>query len=97
MEAALAAQDPALEVIAPVRLWSMRTLEDKLTYARRRRLPIEEPKPRPVTIDRNLWGNSIYLDDLHDAWEEPPPEVFTLTRPVEQTPDQPAIVTIAFA
>lgn len=96
MEAALAALDPSLEVVAPVRLWNLRTLDDKLTYAHRRRLPIEEPRPRPVAIDRNLWGTSIYLDDLHDPWEEPPPDVFTMTRPIEQTPDQPALVTIAF-
>jgi argininosuccinate synthase len=96
MEAALAAQDPSLEVVAPVRLWNLRTLDDKLTYAHRRRLPIEEPRQRPVAIDRNLWGTSIYLDDLHDSWEEPPPDVFTLTRAVEQTPEQPALVTIGF-
>jgi argininosuccinate synthase len=96
LEAALAAQDPGLEVVAPVRLWNLRTLADKLTYARRRGLPIEEPPPHPVTIDRNLWGNSIYLDRLHDSWEEPPPEVFTLTRAPEQTPEQPAFLTIGF-
>src|SRR5215831_16170132 len=34
MEAAIAAQDPALEVLAPVRQWHLRTLEEKLNYAR---------------------------------------------------------------
>src|SRR5205823_13048534 len=53
MEVAIAAQDPHLEVLAPVRLWNLRTLEEKLNYARRRRLPIEEPKGRRVTVDRN--------------------------------------------
>src|SRR5919198_6546117 len=56
METAIAAQDPRLEVLAPVRQWHLRTLEDKLNYARRRRLPIDDPAGRPVTIDRNLWG-----------------------------------------
>src|SRR5262249_41341893 len=46
MEAAIAAQDPTLEVLAPVRQWNLATPQDKLNYARRRRLPIEEPKGR---------------------------------------------------
>jgi argininosuccinate synthase len=96
METAIAAQDPRLRVLAPVRLWNLRTLEDKLNYARRRRLPIEEPKGRQVSFDRNLWGASIYLDELVDSWQEPPPDVFAMTRAPEQAPDEPAVVTIGF-
>src|SRR5207253_3566829 len=76
MESAIAAQDPRLEVLTPVRQWNLRTMEDKLNYARRRRLPIEEPKEKPVTVDRNLWGASIYLENLLDSWEEPPAEIY---------------------
>lgn len=96
MEAAIVAQDPRLEVLTPVRQWNLRTLEDKLNYARKRRLPIEEPSGRAVTVDRNLWGASIYVHNLADAWEEPPPEVFVLTRSPEAAPDQSAVVTIGF-
>lgn len=96
MEAAIAAQDPRLQVLSPVRQWNLRSLAEKLNYARRRRLPIEEPKGRPLTVDRNLWGASIYLDDLVDSWEEPPADVFTLTRAPELAPDQPATVVIGF-
>src|SRR5258708_36131154 len=53
MEGAIAALDPHLDVQAPVRQWGLRTLDDKLNYARRRRLPIEEPKARKLTVDRN--------------------------------------------
>jgi argininosuccinate synthase len=96
METAIAAQDPRLEVLAPVRQWNLRSLDDKLNYARRRRLPIEEPSSRPVTIDRNLWGASIYLHDLADSWEAPPADIFTLTRPPEDAPAEPAILTVGF-
>jgi argininosuccinate synthase len=96
METAIAAQNPALHVLAPVRQWNLRTLEDKLNYARRRRLPIEEPKGRQVTVDRNLWGVSLYVHDLPDAWEPPPDDIFTLTRSPEQAPDQQAIITLGF-
>jgi argininosuccinate synthase len=97
METAIAAQDPRLEVLAPVRQWNLATLEDKLNYARRRRLPIEEPKTATRSVDRNLWGVSLYLNELGDSWEDPPAEVFTLTRPPEQAPDEPALLTVGFA
>lgn len=96
METAIGAQDPSLEVLAPVRQWHLRTIEDKLNYARRRRLPIEEPKGRPVTIDRNLWGVSLYVNDLQDSWEEPPADVFVLTRAAEAAPDQSTTLTLGF-
>jgi argininosuccinate synthase len=96
METAVAALDPHLTVLAPVREWNLRTPEDKLNYVRRRRLPVEEPCGRPIVIDRNLWGASIFVDGLPDAWEPPPAEIFTLTRAPEAAPDQPALVTLGF-
>src|SRR5262249_31807861 len=75
----------------------LRSREDKLNYARRRRLPIEEPPARPVVIDRNLWGASIYLEGLDDAWEAPPADIFTLTRSPEHPPDQPATASLGVA
>ena len=96
METAIAAQDPKLEVLAPVRQWHLRSLEAKLTYARRWRLPVEEPKGRSVTVDRNLWGASLFLHDLVDSWDEPPADIFTMTRDPESAPDQPAVMTLGF-
>jgi argininosuccinate synthase len=96
METALAALDPGLEVIAPVRQWNLHTLDDKLNYARRRRVPIEEPRQVHLSMDRNLWGICLYLHDLGDPWEEPPAEVFTLTRSLEQAPAEPEILTVGF-
>ncbi len=96
METAIAASNPRLEVLAPVRQWHLKNLQDKLNYAHRRKLPIEEPKGGPVSIDRNLWGVSIYAEDLRDSWQESPGNTYVLTRPVEQTPDQPATVTLGF-
>jgi argininosuccinate synthase len=94
LESAIVAQDPQLAVLAPVREWNLHSLQDKLNFARRRRLPVEEPRPRAMAVDRNLWGTSIYLEDLVDPWDAPPPEIYTLTRAAEQAPDQPAVLTI---
>jgi len=96
METAIAALDPRLEVLAPVRQWNLRNREDKLAYAERRRLPIEQTTHGPMAIDRNLWGVSIYIFGTADAWQEPPRDAFVLTRPPEEAPDEPASFTIQF-
>jgi argininosuccinate synthase len=96
METAIAAQDPRLQVLAPVRQWHLRSLEEKLNYARRRRLPIDEPAGPPITVDRNLWGASLYLHDLVDSWQEPPADVYVLTRAPETAVDQPTTLTLGF-
>jgi argininosuccinate synthase len=96
LETAVAAQDPSLKVLAPVREWHLKNMEDKLNYARRRRLPIEEPKESPVAVDRNLWGVSLYLSDLKDSWHEAPADAFVLTRDPEKAPAEPLLLTLGF-
>jgi argininosuccinate synthase len=96
METAIAAQNPRLRVLAPVREWNLKNLTDKLRYARNRGIPIEDPGDGQRVVDRNLWGVSIYLSGLADAWQEPPADAFVLTRPPEQAPDAPAVITIGY-
>lgn len=102
METAIAAQNPRLEVLAPVRQWNLKNLDDKLNYARRRRLPVDETitssgrEKAGIIIDRNLWGCSIAVSQLIDAWEEPPAEAFVLTKSPQQAPNEPATITIGF-
>jgi argininosuccinate synthase len=96
METAIASQDPTLKVLAPVRQWGLHSREQKLDYARRHGLPVEEPPEETVTVDRNLWGVSLYLHGLTDAWTEPPPNVYVLTRAPEQAPAEPAVLVLGF-
>jgi argininosuccinate synthase len=96
METAIAAQNPKLKVLAAVREWSLKNAEDKLKFARKRNIPIDEPVNERVKVDRNLWGVSLYVSDLADAWQEPPAEVYVLTKPAEQAPDEPTLLEIGF-
>src|SRR5262245_61389822 len=96
METAIAAQNPRLRVLAPVREWNLKNLEAKLNYARRRRLPIEEPTGGPVAVDRNLWGVSVYISDLADSWQPPPPDAFVLTKDPVQAPNEPEEMILGF-
>jgi argininosuccinate synthase len=96
METAIAAQNPRLKVLAPVREWNLKNPEDKLKYARKRNIPIDEPVNARFKIDRNLWGVSLYVSDLADAWQEPPAEAYVLTKAVEAAPNEPCMLTIGF-
>jgi argininosuccinate synthase len=96
LETAIASQDPALKVLVPVRQWGLRSTEEKLAYARRHRLPVDEPRRPGLTVDRNLWGASLYLHNLTDPWAETPVDVFILTRSPEEAPDQATQLAIGF-
>jgi argininosuccinate synthase len=96
METAIAALKPDLKVLAVVRQWHLRTLPDKIAYARRHHLPIDEPTQEAVTVDRNLWGVNVYLHEVGDPWTSPPADAFVLTRSPEQAPDQTAELILGF-
>ena len=96
METAIAAQNPKLKVLAPVREWNLKNLDDKLRFAKKRNIPIEAPIQERVKVDRNLWGVSLYVSDLADAWQEPPTEAYVLTKAPEEAPNEPTTVTVGF-
>src|SRR5436190_9946350 len=96
METAIAAQNPRLKVLAPVREWNLKNPADKLKFARKRNIPIDEPIQERVKVDRNLWGVSLYVSDLADAWQEPPAEAYVLTKSPEEAPNEPRELVIGF-
>lgn len=87
--------DPSIRVIAPAREWEMSPAE-AAEFAAARGLPAPRAGDGPYSTDANLWGRSIECGVLEDAWAEPPEEIFTLTRGVAETPDEPAYVEIEF-
>ena len=89
------AMDPSLEVIAPARMWGMSRPEE-IEYARARNLPVPTTIAHPYSTDQNLWGRSIECGTLEDPWNEPPEDVYTLTKSPMLAPGVPAYVEIAF-
>lgn len=83
---------PDLEVLAPVRGWGM-TREESILYAYRNDIPINATKEKVYSIDDNLWGRAIECGEMEDPWAEPPPGVWSLTKP---TATQPRDVVIGF-
>jgi argininosuccinate synthase len=95
IEVAARALDPTLTVLAPVRMWDM-TRADELAYAKRCGIPVPPTVESPYSVDVNLWGRSIEGGRLVDPSNEPPEEVFALTRAPGLAPDIPAYVELEF-
>lgn len=88
------ALNPSLKIIAPVREWNL-SRDEEIKYAQKFGIPIKVKKSI-YSIDQNLWGRSIESGPLEDAMNEPSTDVFEWTKPVEETPDEPAYVDIKF-
>jgi argininosuccinate synthase len=78
-EVGIAALDPDIEIIAPVREWDLHTREQEMDYAIERGIPVPTTKKSPYSIDDNLWGRAIECGVLEDPWVEPPADIYTLT------------------
>lgn len=95
-ELSVKALKPELKVIAPWRLWSIRSREEAIDYATERGIPVPVSKDRPYSMDRNLWHLSHEGADLEDPWNEPQEDLYLIITPPEKAPDKPTYVTIDF-
>jgi argininosuccinate synthase len=95
-ESAYAALAPDLQIIAPWRLWTLRSREDLLNYMKERNIPTTASAAKLYSRDRNLWHISHEGGDLEDPWKAPPDDVWMLTSSPKDAPDAPHEVTIAF-
>jgi len=95
-EVTIAALDPTLKIIAPVREWELTSRAEEIAFAQQHRIPIEVTQRSPYSMDRNLWGTSIECGVLEDPWHEPPSETYRSIRPPERAPRRPTYLEIGF-
>ncbi|MDR1069259.1 MAG: argininosuccinate synthase [Gracilibacteraceae bacterium] len=95
-ELSVKALDPELAIIAPWRLWDIRSREDAIDYAAARGIPVPVTKESPYSLDRNIWHLSHEGGDLENPWNAPRDSMYALTTPPRQAPDEPAYVEIEF-
>ena len=67
---------------------------EEIAYARARNVPVPATIASPYSTDQNLWGRSIECGVLEDPWNEPPEDIYTLTKSPAHAPDAPAYVEI---
>ncbi|NLC69118.1 MAG: argininosuccinate synthase [Clostridiaceae bacterium] len=88
---------PHLKIIAPWRIWDIKSREDAIDYAQAKGIPIPVTKKDNYSMDRNLWHLSHEGSDLEDPWNEPVyDKILKFIVPQEKAPDEPAYVEIYF-
>jgi argininosuccinate synthase len=87
---------PHLKIIAPWRLWDIRSREDAIDYAEKHGIPVPVTKSRPYSMDRNIWHLSHEGADLENPANEPKDDVYMITTPPEKAPDAPLYIEVGF-
>ena len=95
-ELAFHALAPDLEIIAPWRLWDIRSREDALAYAGERGVPVEQKTGDLYSRDRNLFHLSHEGEDLEDPWNPPPADLFRISTDPEAAAPEPETVEVSF-
>jgi len=95
-ELTYAALMPGVEIIAPWRVWDLKSRADCVAYAEKYDIPTPVTKERPYSCDRNLLHISFEGGILEDPWSEPPADMFVMSVSPEAAPDEQTTVTIDF-
>ena len=95
-ELSVKALNPDLEIIAPWRIWDLKSREDCIDYAEARGIPVPVTKDRPYSMDRNLWHLSHEGGDLEDPWNEPIRDLYLLGVSPEDAPDEATYLELGF-
>ncbi|HET9784556.1 MAG TPA: argininosuccinate synthase, partial [Terriglobales bacterium] len=87
---------PQLQVIAPWREWDIVSREDAIAYAQKHNVPIDQTVKKIYSRDQNLWHISHEGGALEDPAQEPPEDMWLLTRSLADAPEEPESITIGF-
>ena len=98
-ELTIKALAPEMQIIAPWRIWNIKSREQEIEYAEAHNVPIKITRETNYSKDMNLWHLSHEGLDLEDPANEPQynkPGFLELGVSPEQAPDKPTYVTIHF-
>lgn len=98
-ELTIKALAPGLKIIAPWRIWDLKSREQEIEYAEAHNVPIKINRETNYSKDMNLWHLSHEGLDLEDPANEPlynKPGFLELSVSPEMAPDKPTYVTISF-
>jgi argininosuccinate synthase len=96
-DVAVAALDPKLAVIAPMRVGMGMNRDEEMAYAKAHGIEIDLGPGSPYSIDVNLWGRSVEAGILEDPWTAPPEDAFAWTVNPADAPREATEVVIGFA
>jgi argininosuccinate synthase len=89
---------PKIKVIAPWRIWKLKSRTDLINYAKRHRIPIPKDKKGapPFSVDDNLFHTSTEGKVLENPKNSAPEFIFQRTVSPEKAPNKSSNVSINF-
>ncbi len=88
---------PEMKIIAPWRIWDIKSREEEIEYAEKHNIPLKITRETNYSKDKNLWHLSHEGLDLEDPKNEPMfDKILELGVSPERAPDEPCYVTVSF-
>ena len=89
---------PKIKVIAPWRIWKLKSRSDLIKYAKKNKITIPRDKKGapPFSVDDNLYHTSTEGKILEDPKKQAPEYIFQRTVSPEKAPNKPSYITIGF-
>ena len=95
-ELTIKALSPETKIIAPWRIWDIKSREDAVDFANAHNIPVPVTKKRPYSMDRNVLHLSHEGADLEDPANEPLDDLYLICNRPEDAPDEPEYITLTF-
>lgn len=88
---------PNMKIIAPWRIWDLKSRDEEIDYAEAHNVPLAISRETNYSKDKNIWHLSHEGLDLEDPANEPMyDKILELGVSPEKAPDKPTYVTISF-
>ncbi|MEG1409892.1 MAG: argininosuccinate synthase [Terrisporobacter sp.] len=95
-EGTIAALDPSIKVIAPWRMWDIKSREDAIDYANEHNIPVVATKKKIYSVDDNLFHVSTEGGDIECLNNEHNKDIYKKTQSPEDAANIPEYVDIYF-
>ena len=95
-EGTIAALDPTIKVIAPWRIWDIKSREDAIDYANEHNIEVVATKKKIYSVDDNLFHVSTEGGDIECLQNEHSKDIYKKTQDPEDACDAPEYVEIYF-
>ena len=88
---------PDMPIIAPWRIWNIKSRDEEIDYAEAHHIPLKITRETNYSKDKNLWHLSHEGLDLEDPAHEPKyDEILELGVSPQKAPDAPTYITLSF-
>ncbi|MEY7999123.1 argininosuccinate synthase [Clostridium sp. Mt-5] len=95
-EVGVASFDPTIKIIAPWRIWDIKSREDAIDYANSKGVEVAATKEKIYSNDKNIWHVSHEGGDLEDPRNEHKTSMYFMTDTPEKAKDEDTYIELYF-